>query len=623
MTRPQQGYVSVDSIYPHSGMDSIDPATLINPQFSPLMENVVVTDGLLRSRSGYLTLGNSLIDPVMELIEWSTESGARQLVAITTKYQFKFDKTTDKWINISQDGGELDVCRQFTAGSSPRNIVLTGDQSSVYSAGDYIKIIGTTNAGVYQAVSVNFSNPDTDIVVSDNVLAVATTNGATDETASLVVPSTGTINNPIDWVVGTDDTDTYLFVTNGIDNVLWYDGTGQFSNYNPADINAGGSFKATTVALFFNHLVFGNFTDAATKEKYLIWSNDGNFQEADGFTSGVNDTAGEQLLPDSQGPILKLLNLGDRLAIYSENAIGLFAFVGGNLVFSYEQVLRETRLLSPRAIVNLGPFHIYISQENFYLFDGTRLLRTVGDAAQGDYRGNINLDLANQAFAFHDSPVNEVYFVIPTSGTTTRIYLVEYDLFKIENTRWSPHVYNDQITSMGFFTRGDEVSTGTGLTWDAGILASTSWTGGAKDIDQTLPWNSGSIREGFPVRILGTQAGVTFQSDGISQDDNGTSFTSVWNSKDFTFPQVYASEFGRWIDVDVELRGAKVTIDISVDAGISWKNVVTDQVLTSNWTRYKFPVDVFGETCRLRFYTNGSGFSLKWLRIWVRPGGAR
>ncbi|KKM85137.1 hypothetical protein LCGC14_1292130, partial [marine sediment metagenome] len=439
MTRPGQGYAPVDSIYPHKGINTLDPATLADPKFSPRMLNTVVTDGLIRSRGGYFDLGNSIEDPVVELIEWSTESGARQLIAITTKHQYKFDATTNTWVNITQDDAAANAIKSTT----PPNTVVLNGVVATYGVGDYIRIKShALNDGVYLLDGVNHGGADSILTTTEGTIQSAGVDGDVSE----IVPLTGDITNPFDWVVATDDTDTYLFVVNGgIDNVLWYDGTGQFENYNPADINGGGAFKAFTVALHFNHLMFGNYNDGSSREKFVIWSNNGDFQIATGFTAGVNDTSGSMLLPDSQGAILKLKNLGDRLAVYSENSIGLFSFIGGNFIFSYEQVLRETRLLSPRGIANLGPFHIYVSVENFFLFDGTRLLRTVGDAVQKDFQANVKLDLANQAFAFLDSPVNEIYFVIPTSSSLTRIYLLEYDLFRIENTRWTPHVYADQI----------------------------------------------------------------------------------------------------------------------------------------------------------------------------------
>lgn len=627
MTRPQQGYAPVDSIYPHKGLNTLDPSTLSDPRFSPYMKNVKATDGIVQTRTGYVQLGQNLDgNPVMELVEWSTESGVRQLLAFTTKYQYRFDKTTDTWKNITRDESTLDTPVTYEIGSTSASDVVNidaaeGDVTAVFAAGTVFRIAGSDNPGTYKVLS-STHGANTVItldVTGGNGYDEVGTNGTTTDTASVTVPFTGDIDNPIDWVVGTDDTDTYLFVVNGVDDTIWTDGT-NFLRYEPADINSGGGFVAYTVALLNNYLLFGNYETGG--EKYVIWSNNGNFQESDGFTAGVNDDSGSLFLPDADGAILKLEPLGDRLVIYTENSIHVMSYVGGDFIFSQEQVVRETRLLSPRAIANLGPFHFYVSQENFYLFDGTRLLRTIGDVVQQDYREHVNLDLANQAFAFHNTPVNEVYFVIPT-GTSevdaTRTYTIEYDLYSLDNTRWSTTVYVDRITSMGYFTRGDETSGGTGLTWDAGSIAAQTWA----TFDQTAPWNSGTIREGFPVLIMGDFSGDVFQT-GLVQQDDGTNFESTWHSIDFTVPQVYASEYGRWIDLDIELRGSSVTIDVNTNGGSEpWTNVVTDLSLEPKWTRYKFPIDVFGETCRVRVTTTGGGFQLKWLRLWVRPGGAR
>jgi hypothetical protein len=137
-----------------------------------------------------------------------------------------------------------------------------------------------------------------------------------------------------------------------------------------------------------------------------------------------------------------------------------------------------------------------------------------------------------------------------------------------------------------------------------------------------LTWDRGSVRQGFPVRLIGS-AGKVFLADDSYGTDNGYPFTGYWESPDFVIPQLYRSELARWIELELELKGYEAEVSYSVDQGATYVSAGRLD-LDSSWTHYKVPIDVTSKTIRVRLENAcaDSNFALRWLRAWFRPAGA-
>jgi hypothetical protein len=393
----------------------------------------------------------------------------------------------------------------------------------------------------------------------------------------------------------------WILFTNGVDQPRYWDGVaGKFALYNP---DLAGFVTCGCVAQFYGHVFLGDITVADHERQTVAWSDTGKLLDFTGPNSGV------AILTEAQGTLVRMLPLGDRLVAYSENAINLIAYVGGDIIFSFESSLQETRLVSGRAIVNIGPYHIYMSQEDIELYDGSRLHQSIGGRIYREYRQDLFVELKSRAFAFHDAAKKTIWFNVPISDTTSRYYVLEYDLSDITKSTWVRYEFRDRPVSMGFFSRDST------LFWNSAAIAGLSW----RSVE--LTWDQASTRKGFPTRVFGA-ANRVFTSDDVIPNDNGSIIPSFWDSIDFTVPQGFESELGRWIELELELKGVECDISISLDEGQTYQLLDT-LALNSQWKKYSVFCDEVSSHLRIRVENNcpNSSFQLRWLRAWATPAG--
>jgi hypothetical protein len=429
------------------------------------------------------------------------------------------------------------------------------------------------------------------------------------DTNSAEIDLTGDEDDPIEYAVVEGDEGRFLIMTNGVDAPRFWDGSGTAmtvlgSASATFSINYPNFFTCKTLGMFYNHLVMANVTtgtvgNTTDHPRRVIWSDIGSLNE------WVTGTSGEAEIIDSDGSLQKLLPLGDRMVLYSEDSIGVISYIGGDVIYGFEQVIRDTRLTGPRAIVNIGPFHLFASQQDIYLFDGTKMARPMGMAVRNEYREVLDVEHRNRCSAFLDAPKRHVYWIIPTY-TDPIVYVLEYDVFDPQNFKWSRLSYNDRPVSFGYASRNttDLWNSETNMAWldDAGF------------------WKMGETRKDYPVRVMGSD-GTFWFCDEASYTDNSVAVESTWESIDFSLPQIYQSVDARFQEIELELQGGSVDVYYSTDQGSSWTSAGT-LTLTSAWARHKAYIDTVGKTFRVRLVSTEttSSFKMRWLRVWFIPG---
>jgi hypothetical protein len=436
-------------------------------------------------------------------------------------------------------------------------------------------------------------------------------------TAPATVNRTGTEADGIDWVIitGLDSTGTivkWLIITNGVDAPRYWDGsTSKFKKFstdsvanNGAALDYTGFVTCKTLSSIDGYLVLGNVTTSASEPTVVVWG------DTTSLTTFLPGNAGAVDLVDVIGEIQKILPLGDRLMIYGEDSIHQMIHIGANDIFSFQKIISTTRLLGPRAIVDVGPFHFFMSQENIYLFDGTRGVRRIGDRISRRYREILQSDQRTLAFAFLDQPKNSIFFVLPTSSTSAVVFKLEFNIFDISLARWTVHTYNDRVTAMGFFTADSA------LAWNSASITNLTWAQAAG------LWNQGSTNQGFPKRILGHSTKVSV-ADNTVLDDDAVAVDASWESLDFTVPREFLSEFGRWIEIEFEARGTSLDVSLSTDKGSTF--VLSSSVtLDGAWTRYRVFIDEVSPTLRVKLSSSAVSvdWEVRWLRLWFTYSGA-
>lgn len=438
--------------------------------------------------------------------------------------------------------------------------------------------------------------------------------GASDAFVNITKQTTGV---DVDWTGDETDVISYAIVfgtagkwiifTNGKDPPRYWDGsmskTALWSS--ASGFNLPDFVTCKTISTFYDHIVIGNVTTSSAQKQSVYWTT------ALSLTDFLTGSSGQQIITDSSGEIVRLEKLGDRLLAYCTNSISMISYVGGEIIYSFEELVKETQLLSARAIVNLGPFHLYASLENIYVMDGSRQRTPIGDDIQTVYREELFISKRHLSFVYNDAARSKVYWLIPNSANTTLVYEQEYDIFSIRESKWTIHEFADRPTSMAAFSREATIL------WNSPSISSLTW----QNADFT--WRQASVRTGFPTRVFGSGTKVYFKDDTLTSD-GGKAISAYWDSKDFTLPQVYQSLLGRWIEIELDTQGYEVEVYISVDGGLTF-SLMKHLDLNPHWVREKVFIDTVSPRLRVRLVNNcvNSNFSLRWIRVWFRPAGAR
>src|SRR6185503_2363773 len=230
---------------------------------------------------------------------------------------------------------------------------------------------------------------------------------------------------------------------------------------------------------------------------------------------------------------------------------------------------------------DLGPYHLFMGQDNIQLFDGSTTTTAVGDAIHESYRSSLANNLLYKTYAFLDRARRRAYFSVPVNevagGYRVDVYVLEYNAKDLSQWKWVIHNFAKNVTSMGFYVRE------TNLSWNAPTIAGLTW-GSASGA-----WLNSSGTKGFPARVLGMSDGqVVIADESVAYDDQ-TAIDSIWESIDFTIPEEYQSEYGRFLEIELELKGSAVDVYYSTDEGQAYLTAQTSLTLAAGWAMYKIP----------------------------------
>jgi len=522
--------------------------------------------------------------------------------------------------DASDTTGNVIVSRRetITGANAGADIFTVGiDTTGFMSVGDTIYVNeSASNDGVYTISAISFGGGTTSITV-DQDFASSSTSGRITHRVDRVY-SEGDIVN---FETAVDIDFKRLIMTNGVDNpIQWFGDTAGDEHFLRWSIDLASFSTMNTIKVFKEHLMLGGVNAADNEPQLMAWSDTGKFGD---FSDG---NSGSQLLYELTTGIQQLVNLGDRVIVYSKDAIASGIFVGGTFIFAFETVIPEgIRLASSKAIVSINVGHVYASEENFYMFDGSRGLRTLADTIRTDYKALKDQDTIYKMASINDFSKRTIFVAVPTQDTLGIIYSLEYDSFNLAQRVWAKERYVDVPRAFGFWT--NTVS----YTWEdttiekalAVTLGNANGGGGVPALhweDEVGSWANEGQQADFPVRIFGDASGNVYSINEGVISDNGTNSPGFFETGDFTVPEEFLSTFGRWGEVEFEAKGDDVKVSI-VHEGVT---TVVEAVLSldGNMDTYRLPVDVTSRSLRVRFDFD-KYFELRWVKSWVKEGAPR
>lgn len=603
---PNGDYIPVESNAPFKGLATSPLSTRLSPQYSPNLLNCQIReDGTVRRRPGYTKLGRTLVGRVLAMEEFGALGEDPYFVVLTSHRQYYYDPVTQDFIDLTPGQQTYPL---ITA-TLPHTLIINGDKTLDFLDGRIFPIVGGLNEGVYTVNGdATFAAGQTTIIV-DETLASATVTSS-----NLVVADDFTTGDTdqIDFEDVTDISGRRFIVTNNHDRPRFWDGntSNAFALWTPAFTNFE---TCKTIKVFAEHLFLGGITLSDLEPQTVAWSAAGDFEDFDGADSGV------QILYQLVD-IVAMKILGDRLAIYSNDVIMSAIFVDLPAVFAFEVVIPEgTRFIGKNALVSVDVGHIYLSEQSIYLFDGSRGLRVLGDMIATDYRATKDQENLHLVASTNDFAKRMIFFAVPAVSGGTMIYTLFYDVYNLGATVWSREQFSHSPRSFGFFINRAETLTWEDASWEP---ANTPWE------DELGSWGEEGEQLNFPIRTFGTNEGEVFIITESVINDYGALAEQRYDTMDFTIPEAFHSTIGRWGELEFEASGSGMGVSFSTDKGQSYvdaskvpqyEEAVT---LTATPEYYRIPIDFSSRTLRVKF-SSGVDFALRWIRLWVRPGGPR
>lgn len=389
---------------------------------------------------------------------------------------------------------------------------------------------------------------------------------------------TGGIEDLVDTAVPLLSGKRILVITNGIDNMRQWTGTG-----NTTDLG-GSPPVARFIQEYKTYLVAANIAGGVDVTQRVQWSDTAQPNVWSGGNSGAVD-----LIEDGDD-ITALTVFSDFLCVHKRSSIYLGSLVSSGQVFRFERKNTRVGTVASNSIVNLPTGEqIFLATDGLRVFNGIQA-PLIDAPINDEIRESLNPNHANKAWGVLVRELDEVWIGVPLGSqevgeTVYRFNYLTRRCFKDSraniNAAW-------RFTQGATFTSWDD----TPGTWDS----------------QTTIWNEGSLNPSFPVVMFGDTTGITTSDDDTALDDNGTDINAFFESKDFESD--FKGQLSRWQRMELWARGASVDIDYSTDRGETWTFIDT-YPLSSSFPTDAAPInvwfDVVSTKIRFRFRSESDG----------------
>ena len=582
------------------GLITAVPSEQLEANQSPLMENVVVRGGELKVDTGYQGVAEDplVADTVQavlgvpkKFIEHVATDGTRELLCITDLAWFRFVGAPGAWElipGLAADNTTLNG--PYPGGIS---LMLVVDETS-FSVGDTVGVVNDTGDQFFTTVAL--VNPGVLTLTSNPASGFGASSGNT-VTRGYLGKLSGDANNQVVAVAipGTSD----IVATNGQDEPMKYNGT-------RVSVLGGLSTIAVTVvcktlSLFANHLILGNMTLAGVLNPFTIyWSDTGNVELWTGGNSGFEN------LYDTRDHIIAMEVLGNDHIIYRSRSIVRQELVGTTAkLFNFRTMLygvstsRGIGAVSPNSVYNVGRFHLFLSRDGIYKYQGGFGADPITGAVFHGFfdadRGIFNKEIAHRAFVHFIEELDEFLAFLPRQDKTYPDTILRINL---QDSTWSHRVLGHEMACADSSIADAEPA----IKDLIGDIIEQEWTMFSKSVSNEIP-----------VMMLGGSNLKPYKYDFISPNDDGTNIPWFYITKNF----LSLGLTQRYDRFDFYMRGNDILIHYSIDNGQSWVSLGTHSPGALDQVVRKFAQFVT-DSIIFRFKGDGGGFALRELGIKVR-----
>lgn len=385
--------------------------------------NVIFTPhGLekLGGRDVLVDLGNS--EPIRGLLQSLEDNGASAYIYAGDLSNIYQVDTSDSSVTIVGSGYSL---------SADAGAALWDSGTSSWDSGTTLWDYGITKSDLWSMVTYGDwqfatygGTPQVRkgigsfVDMPQGVTGITLTSGGTGYTAGDVLTVTGGD--------GTGATATVITVDGGgaITSIGMSD-AGSGYTVAPTGLSGGTGTTATatfticdmdvsTVGIFknFGPHILGFKTNVSGKE--FIWC---DADDPDTWVAASDNLAGQLEIRELQTDIVAVAPLGSRLAVYGSDQMALVSYLANDLVFGYQMAIDGIGAVSKKSVVSVGRQNFGLSEQGFFVTDGSSFEYIDEPAIRDYYTANANGAQMSKAWAFHDEAQNQIRWFFPTSSS--------------------------------------------------------------------------------------------------------------------------------------------------------------------------------------------------------------
>jgi hypothetical protein len=368
-------------------------------------------------------------------------------------------------------------------------------------------------------------------------------------------------------------------------------------------------FKAKTVSLFNNKLIFGRCSESGTNYNSRIRMSAATLYE--NFTS---DDGGEVYdLGEGDSNIQSIRVLGKLLIVYKRGIIYRGDYIGSiNASTRFQSTITNEGAISTHAVVSVPGKHYVVGSKNVYEYTGGMVLTNIGDPIREDlFSPNRFANIAMKEFIHcsYDPELQEFLLFYPEGTIEGMRKAFRYsEQYKSWSTREYTHYFNFATTF-----RSSET-----LTW--GQLQHP-WT------NYNQPWVSaffvdeklhrfylGQGKFIGPTGNVETDPAYVYDANSMATKDGDFSIPWQYDTKDFYLP----NSFIRIDFLDLYTRGDDVTLWYSEDLGNLW-NRVRSLEPKSSLEQERVHLNKASKRIRFRLKGSSTNFQLGWIGFSYTP----
>ncbi len=523
------------------------------------------------------------------------------------------------WIrsSIALSSGDLELVISESSGGAKSGTYITIELDLAITADTWTLIeVSTTQTTLNAVISIglhaNATIASGAIIYIDDIWARFAFTETSTRWSHTVLNDSG---HPLSWAHA-----TALGLSNAVDLPICWDGAAATFRELITTSIISGFDHVVELGFHYNHLFLYNyFISSVYYKRSARYSDVGDL---DDFSAG---TSGEEVLTDSIGVIQRIKQFKKVVTIYSDKSIGLQYHVGGRAIFSFDTIIKEAGLFSPKALWDAALIHYLLgSDQRFYGFTGGSELLPIGSRFEENFFSRLDLPNKDKIVFGYDEGRHKLYIFYPDKeqqDTTAKAFFalnLSQNPVSIEEGRFYHSVRDFSIYS------NKVVYTCNGIFFNpSGAAAHTC------DEYPSLRCNDAYLQDTYPMATFISDDGNVFKINEGSGKFDDQNIECIIETPDYVITPGTEEYEGRWTQLSfngcseksVSVSDSTVSVYHSTDYGETWTEFNDSPItLTTAWTEHQLEFDIKNRRVRFKFTQLSDGdFQIRGLSTKVKP----